>query len=319
MNLASILKSLARPNAESAASLQKAMASIDVQALEDVVSDLERDRKRLLLSATATNADIAKIDERIRSAEIEAERGIEAKKELTKRIEVAEAREADAALTARRSEADRLNTVAIAALQTNLPAAYGAVRAVLRTVLEAQAAVAAVNGDLPPDQRLPDIEEWRQAAGSMAELELNREKVDLWCYSTSGEPLDERSAAQVRDGGSGSGILSSGSLVPATQVVRRKFIRTTRLPAVQVSTEGTLAQTLVLPAIRASETPGWTPPRYSVDPAELLAELDRLEREFGAGLPDERRPVVQLEPVESYAPPPVAGSWGRPELGGRAA
>jgi hypothetical protein len=85
-----------------AADLRTDLASIDIDALERKVSEIERRRRELLLSGS--DAELLAIAQDLTAANLEAERGQALTDELKKLIAEAEAREAQAAVEQRAAE-----------------------------------------------------------------------------------------------------------------------------------------------------------------------------------------------------------------------
>lgn len=106
MALSDILKLLSKPKKRAAADLRAALAEVDPKALEAEVDRLEAERRRLLVHGS--DAEVLEIGIQITAANLACERGAAAIAELTRLIDEADAREAEAAIEGTIEEADKL-------------------------------------------------------------------------------------------------------------------------------------------------------------------------------------------------------------------
>lgn len=292
--------------APSAAAIRSRMDGLDVASLERAVTELEDQRRRVLVAGS--DSELAELDARIAAANRAADRGVALRDELERILAEAEVREAAADQARRRVEAERLSEAAIDAIRKKLPQAFDQVRTVLRQVAEAEAACAAVNAGLPSDQQVDGPEAWRNSTSRRPETIIGEKIVSLWCFERSGDPLNEAQQARVYDSGGGRGMLSSGDRmgpgipIQMAPVVKRSFRRVTKIPAVSGGTLASLARSVALPPLQAGEQAHWDGERLQAwsDPETVLAALDATEASLNEG-PPELTPIVVLEPIADLA------------------
>ena len=307
MKLPAILSFIAKPAAPKAAAELRAMLAepaLDVPALDRALEDLDAARRGILLRGS--DADLAVHDDKIRSAELATQRAAAAREEIERLLVEADAREAAAARASQRREAERLVVEARAAIETLGPT-FSAVRAVLRSVAMAELAVARFNSalDQHSGERLLGPEDLRNTGRRREAVELERRPVSLWCWEGSGLPISPEQQPHViphtdttgRLPPGGGRAMAIGATNHAAPVVKRRFMKITRLPSLVEDHLGSLAHTISLPPIMAGDPPGWAVPGRYVDTGDIIAEVDRIEAALAAKPVDTRTPVIVYEPV----------------------
>lgn len=194
-------------------------------------------------------------------------------------VRVAEAVEAQrAAYAAALEQRDRIAGKLVARLERL--GADG--RALLRDVAEAQAAVDAANENLPPGATaIAPVEAVRAASPPPDTIETRRVKVFV---DADGQRLAEQSEVcshRREDGKFDIEIPISGSTgararYEIAELVEFDEVTTTSYSA--ATYVDPLEKDLSLPAPRAGDQPGWRPFPDWATPAQIFAELDRLEQ-----------------------------------------
>lgn len=178
---------------------------------------------------------------------------------------------------------------------------YGrGLRLMLRTVAEGDLLAKQVNENLPAGaEPLKTLEE-RLLRSYLAREDIESIEVELWVHAASGSLVPDDRQASVIDNGAGTGELpaTDGRDSPR-QVLKRRFRRTTYLPAASGSLYDGFARTLNVPGL-AYEPPLFTP-APSDDPNAVLEHIEHLEayeREFSS----QRKPRTELVPIEAELP-----------------
>lgn len=281
---------------QTAATIRKQLAGVDVDALEADVERIETERRKALVRGS--DADVEALDAKLAAANRAADRGVALRDELRRLLAEAEAREAAEGLARERAEAERLSQAAIESLKTRLPALFGDIRSVLCEVAEAELAVEAINAKLPAAEHVLSPEAWRSAPGREPEWIMAQEIVSCWCFE-NGNRLDDAMAARVVDRGGGKGFVPNTSSYlrsPGNPVIQRPFRKITKFPEIYGGHVRDLAASIILPPIRAGEAAGWGFDGSYGGAERILAAIVEAEA-AQAAVPVQRKPIVLYEPV----------------------
>lgn len=160
MKLIETLKSILGRTDAGSADLRTALASIDIEPLEEAVRLAEKTRTGLLLDGTEAALD--KADDTLKLAVRERDRAIAARSELSKRLSDAEVREATEALDAERTAVEKEAKVVAKLLSERWTAMQREMVGMLHRLGDAEAAVSAINAQLRAAGRndaVPPVEE----------------------------------------------------------------------------------------------------------------------------------------------------------------
>jgi hypothetical protein len=184
------------------------------------------------------------------------------------RHEAALAAEQEAAKLIRYVEAKSATKAASDKLKRDYPQLAEIFADLLNQVRDASALVRAANADLPAGlSPLPEPEEFRDRPRRPREV-LSEERVLLWAYEHSGEPLNEETAAMVHDKGGGRGVIHApeGRFMRNPHYVERRwFNRVTFRPEESRQMGPRLSNMAAPPPLSVDEGP--PEPRVQLVPA----------------------------------------------------
>lgn len=178
---------------------------------------------------------------------------------------------------------------------------------IIDAVARADEAIRQSNSDLPAGASplLSPEHQVRGRPGSDERL-ISDEIVTLWAFSGSGEPLPDELLDQVQQSDRGAGWIpapesSMGSL--SIEVVRRRFRRVERIPAVAAVHRESLSRTVNLPGL-AYLDPMIAEPSRNDDGRSVLLHPERL-RSIAPRRDGEIEPVVDFIPISDAVEDPV--------------
>ena len=195
----------------------------------------------------------------------------------------------------REHDADLAGTNAANALNSFFRDVKPRVRAIMRTIAEADRLIAEANKRRPADaEPLLTTEARVRIRRAMPIKVLSERTVDRWVYDETGHRLSDELADRVvsQDGVSGRLPPTGKMSTNYSHVTKRKFTERVFLPASRALAPPSLIKDLHIPALRAGDAPIWAPPPDS----NVTGWLDLLEEADARG--DEREPVTELVPIE---------------------
>lgn len=261
MTLLEIIGWTKKANA-SATALRKALAEIDVDALERRVEELEAQRRDALLDDD--DKAIERLDEQIRAAALNVERAVAAKSRLQERLEEAEADEREAARREKYAQAQKAAAEATKALK-RYPDLARQIVEIIETVASAEAEIAAANGDLPAGaEPLPSAETAARGWPAIPSKEVRGRPRQAWFFAGDYAGWGEVQAGDLKElqqttvnGGVVNRLVSDRPVrIP---VELRTIIDIEVTPGQSAVEPAPLASQLQLPALHAGLPPIWSP------------------------------------------------------------
>lgn len=176
-------------------------------------------------------------------------------------------------------------------------------RSLLREIAEAEAAIGAVNADLPKNAApLASPEIAVRARPVLPRKIVSETEVDLWCYKSEGWPIPAEFQSRIKAGADGNGY---GTHNGTTGYVRRRFLRREFLPQQQGDDPTRLASDVELPAMHERGPPLWRGPTgWGITPQDVLRRLDEAEASLAEdpGIVDGRKSEVEFVRIDDAAP-----------------
>ncbi|KTS30847.1 hypothetical protein NS228_06285 [Methylobacterium indicum] len=302
-------------------SLAQADAEVAAAAAAQEAADVAyRDGLLQVDDAGLQRLDAARTDARLRVDRAKAVRDALGEKQAVAEVREAETRKR-AAYDAAVSQADEAREI----LSTLYPAAASDIAKIIATVASAEAAVAAVNADLPEGApKLLPVEASVRNVGRERAL-VSERTVHLWCREGERMPgnLDQ---SRVETDPAGHGFVR-WSTSQIEYVVQRKFTERMYEEADRLFVSD-LAETVSLPGLTARDAPHWKPLSQGQKPEWVLDAAERLAIQGAAAARRDPNPTIKTElelmdvfdPSESArpGPDPLAAAQERGERGGRA-
>lgn len=201
-----------------------------------------------------------------------------------------------AAYDAARSARDE----AAAAVSAEYPGLVARILELVAVLAEADAAVEAVNADLPAGaEMLLSAEMIARHIPGLPREDISDRTVELWCREGEDRPIPESMQGRVFSQEDGTGYYSTDTGRHA--FVKRRFRRVAYRPATPSQHIARLASSLALPPLRPGELLTWTPEDWQItSPRVTLAKLAAIKA-AGAitvpAAPAAREVRVELVPV----------------------
>lgn len=247
---------------------------------------------------TGTPTALRKLAEARADAAIRADQASAVVSKLEADLDLATEAEAEASRREQYAAACALAEAARKQLFDTYPRAAEQIRAVLRTIGEADIAVAAANENLPQGANPIADSNCARSLPNLPEEMISEEIVELWALDSFSSPLPEHRQKKVQaySADPKTGFLpyvgsTSGGKDPCTL---RTFRRTERLPAVVGRHVRPLADEVQLPGLAFGEGAYWKP---SSSPGEVLRQLSEPRRP--AAVEGPREPVIEYLPVRN--------------------
>lgn len=162
------------------------------------------------------------------------------------------------------------------------------VRAAMRSVALADQLVKAANRGRTSGEPVTGVEARARLRPARPVKVLSEKKVFLWTFAETGAVITAaETIAKIEDLGRNRGRIERGTS-GHSDVVRKEFLERIFVPATREDMPRPLAQTLVIPGLRAGDAPGWCAPPDS----DVAAWADALENRDA--IADDRQPVTEL-------------------------
>ena len=202
------------------------------------------------------------------------------------------ARAAEDAQTKIEAAANRAADAAATLIVKNLKLISSLTREMLELVASADLKILEAQGTRSPD--LPGLVLTEPRVRYVTKIEqriVSEVLVDRWCFEESGDVLSGQLAASVFTADGKSGHCSGG--LQLHKVRKRKFRKVVLEEEIAAAVALPLAETMVVPALRDDEQPGWIP----ILPYNPATVLQMLEQTSGP-VPSPTRTREQLVPVD---------------------